>query len=48
MQLASLCQEAETAAGSGGLDVVLTRVDGIDAEWARVQAELLAYRDGQA
>ena len=44
-QLGSLCQEAETEAGSGDLDAVLTRVDGIDAEWARVRAELLAFRD---
>jgi HPt (histidine-containing phosphotransfer) domain-containing protein len=47
-RLASLCQEAETDAGSGNLGAVLTRVDGIDAEWARVHAELLAYRDGRA
>jgi HPt (histidine-containing phosphotransfer) domain-containing protein len=47
-QLASLCQEAETEAGSGDLGAVLTRVDGIDAEWARVHVELLAYRDGRA
>jgi hypothetical protein len=47
-QLASLCQEVETDAGSGNLAAVLTRVDGIDAEWARVHAELLAFRDGRA
>jgi HPt (histidine-containing phosphotransfer) domain-containing protein len=47
-QLASLCQEAETEAGSGDLDAVLARVDGIDAEWERVHAELLAYRDDRA
>jgi HPt (histidine-containing phosphotransfer) domain-containing protein len=46
--LASLCQEAEAAAGAGDLDAVLSRVDAIDAEWGRVDAELLAWRDGLA
>jgi HPt (histidine-containing phosphotransfer) domain-containing protein len=43
--LALLCQEAEAAAGTGDLDAVLARVDGIDAEWGRVCAELLALPD---
>jgi HPt (histidine-containing phosphotransfer) domain-containing protein len=47
-ELASLCQEAEAAAGAGDLDAVLARVDGIDGEWARVRTELLALRDGRA
>jgi HPt (histidine-containing phosphotransfer) domain-containing protein len=47
-QLASLCQEAETAAGAGDLDAVLSRLDEIDGEWRRVSAELLALRDGRA
>jgi HPt (histidine-containing phosphotransfer) domain-containing protein len=47
-ELASLCQEAETAAGAGDLDAVLSRVDEIDREWLRVRAELLAHRDGRA
>jgi HPt (histidine-containing phosphotransfer) domain-containing protein len=46
--LAALCQDAEAAAGAGDLDAVLARVDGIDAEWARVRTELLALRDGPA
>jgi HPt (histidine-containing phosphotransfer) domain-containing protein len=46
--LASLCQEAEAAATAGKLDAVLARIDEIDGEWARVRAELLAWRDGQA
>jgi HPt (histidine-containing phosphotransfer) domain-containing protein len=45
--LASLCQEAETAANAGDLDAVLARVDGIDAEWSRVRSELLSVRDGR-
>ena len=43
--LASLCQEAETAAGVGDLDAVLSRLDEIDREWRRVGAELLVWRD---
>jgi HPt (histidine-containing phosphotransfer) domain-containing protein len=39
--LASLCQEAESAATAGELDAVLARMDGIDREWARVSAELV-------
>ena len=45
--LASLCQEAEAAAGAGDLDAVLSRVDEIDAEWRRVDAELLVWRNGR-
>jgi HPt (histidine-containing phosphotransfer) domain-containing protein len=40
--LAALCQEAETAAGRGDLAVVGATVDSVEAEWARVRAELLA------
>ena len=47
-ELASLCQEAEAAAGAGDLDAVLSRVDEIDGEWRRVGAELLAWREGGA
>jgi HPt (histidine-containing phosphotransfer) domain-containing protein len=43
--LASLCQEAETAAGAGDLDAVLSGLDEIDGEWRRVGAELLVWRD---
>lgn len=39
--LAALCQEAETAAGSDDLAPVVAAVDSIEAEWARVRAELL-------
>jgi HPt (histidine-containing phosphotransfer) domain-containing protein len=39
--LASLCQEAESAAGAGELDAVLARMDEIDREWARVSAALV-------
>ena len=39
--LAALCQEAETAAGSDDLALVVAAVDSIEAEWARVRAELL-------
>ena len=46
-ELASLCQEAETAAGAGDLDAVLSRMDEIDGEWRRVSAELLVWRDAQ-
>lgn len=44
--LASLCQEAEAAAGAGELDAVLARVDGIVEEWSRVEFELVEFRDG--
>ena len=47
-ELASLCQEAEAAAGAGDLDAVLARLDEIDREWAAVRTELLAFRDGRA
>ena len=47
-RLASLCQEAEAAAGSGDLVAVLAGIDGIDQEWGRVRAELVALRDGLA
>lgn len=40
--LATMCQEAETAAGSDDLAVVVAVIDSIEAEWARVRAELLA------
>jgi HPt (histidine-containing phosphotransfer) domain-containing protein len=43
-RLASLCQEAETAAAAGDLDGVLSHLDGIDGEWRRVSAELLLWR----
>jgi len=46
--LASLCQEAETAAGKGDLDAVLSRLDKIDGEWRRVCAELVVRRGGRA
>lgn len=46
-ELASLCQQAESAAGAGDLEAVLAQVDGIDQEWRRVQAELLAVRDAR-
>ena len=46
-QLESLCQQAESAAGAGDLEAVLAQVDGIDREWRRVQAELLAVRDAR-
>jgi HPt (histidine-containing phosphotransfer) domain-containing protein len=45
--LATLCQDAESAAGAGDLETVLTRVDGIEQEWGRVRAELGAVRDGR-
>ena len=47
-ELASLCQEAEAAAGLGDLDAVLARVAGIDDEWDRVRAELVPLGDGRA
>lgn len=40
--LAALCQEAETASASDELVAVVAAVDSIEAEWARVRAELLA------
>lgn len=43
---ASLCHGAETAAGAGDLDALRACLSGIDEEWARVSAELLALRDG--
>lgn len=45
MQLAALCQGAETAAGDGDLAAVLSRLDEIDGELGRVKIELLAWRD---
>ncbi len=47
-ELASLCQEAEAAAGAGDLAAILARVDEIDAEWRRVCGELVAFRNGRA
>jgi HPt (histidine-containing phosphotransfer) domain-containing protein len=44
--LATLCQQVEAAAGTGDLDAGVARIDRIDGEWARVQAELGALRDG--
>jgi HPt (histidine-containing phosphotransfer) domain-containing protein len=46
--LASLCQDAETAAGAGDLDAVRARLSGIAEEWARVGTELIALRSGRA
>jgi len=43
--LASLCEEAETAAGAGDLGAVRSGLGEIDGEWQRVSAELLAWRD---
>ena len=48
VDLASLCQEAESAAGAEDLPAVRSVIDGIEAEWARVRAELIAYGDGRA
>jgi len=47
-ELASLCQEAEAAAGLDELAAVLARVDAIDGEWTRVRTQLLAFREGRA
>ena len=47
-RLASLCQEAEAAAGAGDLAAVVSGMDEIDQEWVRVRAELVALRDGRA
>lgn len=46
--LASLCQEAEAAAGAGDLDAVRALVDGLEGEWARVRTALVPLRDGRA
>lgn len=47
LELASLCQDAEAAAGAGDLDAVIPlRVDEIDAQWDRARFELVAFRDG--
>jgi HPt (histidine-containing phosphotransfer) domain-containing protein len=46
--LASLCQEAETAAVAGDLDALRSHLDEIDREWRRVGAELLIWRDDRA
>ena len=48
IDLASLCQGAEAAAGGGDLGAVLLRLDELDGEWGRVRVELVAVRDGQA
>jgi HPt (histidine-containing phosphotransfer) domain-containing protein len=48
VELAGLCQEAETAAAKGDLDAVLAGVDAIGMEWERVSAELAAYRRGES
>jgi HPt (histidine-containing phosphotransfer) domain-containing protein len=45
VELASLCQETEAAAGLDDLAAVLARVDEIDGAWARVRAQLLALRE---
>jgi HPt (histidine-containing phosphotransfer) domain-containing protein len=42
--LGLLCQEAESAVGVEEIDASLARVDGIDAEWARVRTELGTLR----
>jgi HPt (histidine-containing phosphotransfer) domain-containing protein len=44
-ELASLCAEIEAAAGAGHIGTVLARVDGVEREWARVQAACLVFRD---
>ena len=44
-ELASLCEEAEAAAGASELGAVLQCLDGIEREWARVRAELVVARD---
>jgi HPt (histidine-containing phosphotransfer) domain-containing protein len=44
--LASLCQDAETAASADNLAAVLPRLDEIDDEWSRVGAELVAWCEG--
>src|SRR4029078_1114238 len=40
--LASLCQEAETAAAAGDLDGALSRLDETHGEWTRLSGETLA------
>jgi HPt (histidine-containing phosphotransfer) domain-containing protein len=47
IRLATVCQEAETAAGAGDLDAVLSRVDDIEREWGRVRDELVVLRNGR-
>ena len=47
VELARLCQEAETSAANGDLDAVLAGVDAIATEWERASAELAAYRRGE-
>ena len=42
--LGLLCQEAEAAVGVEEIDASLARLDGLDAEWARVRNELLTIR----
>ena len=44
--LGLLCQEVESAVGGEELDASDARIDGIDAEWARVRDELLTLRAG--
>jgi HPt (histidine-containing phosphotransfer) domain-containing protein len=42
--LASICQGAEAAAAADDLAGVLSRVDEIDREWARVRVALITLR----
>ena len=42
----ALCYEAEAAAASDELDVVVSRLDAIDDAWTQVAAALAAERDG--
>ena len=44
--LGLLCQEAESAVGVEDIDASLARIDGIEAEWARVRNELVTLRAG--
>ena len=44
--LAELCLEAETAAASDELDVVIARLDAIDTAWEQVRSALIDARDG--
>jgi HPt (histidine-containing phosphotransfer) domain-containing protein len=48
VELARLCQAAETAAADGDLDAALAGVDAIAVEWQRASAELAAYRRGES
>lgn len=48
IRLASLCHDAEAAAGAGDLEALLSQLDEIDGEWRRVSEELLVCRDGRA